>query len=321
MHEGEIRWMNASGKDDMGRGSPGDEAAIRYLLGEMEEEEKTALEKSLFEGEDAFERVAAAEDELIDDYLHEELSAQERTLFEKSYLASPERRQRVEFARTLEKRLREGSAARPILAFRERSSRQSRFLLAAAALVLAAIGAYFAAASVRARQELRRLEAEKTVVSRRERDLERQIAEARGHDSRLAQELARERAEKERLAQELASLQARSAKSVSFTLIAGLVRDSGTLQTLRIPSDAANIRLTLPVADPSYASYHAVIQTPEGKEIWRGEATRQISGKSLMVVVPSQALQPGDYILSLTGTTASGRPEPAADFSFRVKKS
>jgi hypothetical protein len=123
-----------------------------------------------------------------------------------------------------------------------------------------------------------------------------------------------------RLSEQLANLQSQAARAVSFVLTGGLVRDGGTVQTLQIPAGTETVRLTLPISD-SYVSYRVVIQTPDGKTVWRGDAAPTVPGaKSLLVTVPARAFVSGDYILSVTGVTASGRSETAADFSFRVKK-
>jgi cell division protein FtsL len=303
----------------MSERSARDEAAVRYLLSDMAEEEKAVLENSLFENEELFEQVAAAEDELIDDYLAGELSPEMRERFEKTYLALPERRERVEFARALRQRLASEPSQEQVTLHRPRKVFAARWL-AAAAILFAVLGLYFATDALRMRRELARLEAERATAAAREQDLARQIAQARGRGERLEQELARLNSEEQRLNQQLAELQEHAGKSVSFTMVAGLLRDSGMLQTLRIPPDAATVRLTLKLPDASYSAYKAAIQTPEGREVWKGSAAPPpAGGKPLVLTVPARALPSGDYILSLTGVTAAGRLEPAADYSFRVK--
>ncbi len=159
-------------------------------------------------------------------------------------------------------------------------------------------------------------------VSRRDQDLSRQLAEVQSRADRLQRDLERQQTEMARLSEQLANLQSQAARAVSFVLTGGLVRDGGTLQTLRIPAATETVRLTLPISDASYVSYRAIIQTPEGQTLWKGEAApAQPGANSLLVTVPARVLASGDYILSVTGITASGRSEAAADFSFRVKKS
>src|SRR5262245_14807452 len=73
----------------------------RYLLGDLSDEEQTALETDLFNQPAACERLAVAEDELIDAYVLKELSASEERRFE-DYVATSRRvAQRVYVAQAL----------------------------------------------------------------------------------------------------------------------------------------------------------------------------------------------------------------------------
>ncbi|HWQ31588.1 MAG TPA: hypothetical protein VNQ79_01800 [Blastocatellia bacterium] len=76
---------------------------VRYLLGEMSEAEQSAFEKDYLTDDQVFAELQMIETELIDLYVREELNAADSARFEQHYLNSPERRQRVEFARALQK--------------------------------------------------------------------------------------------------------------------------------------------------------------------------------------------------------------------------
>jgi hypothetical protein len=73
---------------------------IRYLLGDVPEDEQIRIEERFFTDDEYFEQLLALEDDLIDDYVNGELTDREREQFEEYFLASPTRRQRVEFAKT-----------------------------------------------------------------------------------------------------------------------------------------------------------------------------------------------------------------------------
>lgn len=106
-----------------------DTRARRYLLGQTSDDESSALESEYFADEGALDRVAGAEDALIDDYLAGVLSSEDRERFERHYLASPEHRERVEAVGRLS-----GAVAR-------RWNVSPVFLATAAALLLAVAGA------------------------------------------------------------------------------------------------------------------------------------------------------------------------------------
>jgi hypothetical protein len=73
----------------------------RYLLGDLPEEQQVAIEDRAFADKDYLALVTAVENDLIDDYVNRDLSATERRQFETRFLASSERRKRVEFAKAL----------------------------------------------------------------------------------------------------------------------------------------------------------------------------------------------------------------------------
>jgi hypothetical protein len=80
---------------------PAVSSARRYLLGQSSEEECAAIERQYFADATALDRIAAVEDDLVEDYLAGRLAADERDGFEKHYLASPQHRTRVETIRRL----------------------------------------------------------------------------------------------------------------------------------------------------------------------------------------------------------------------------
>jgi hypothetical protein len=78
-----------------------DQIIIRYLLNDLPEEDGMRLEVAYLRDGDWFEQVRALEEELIEDYVKGDLSGREWELFERHYLASEQRRARIETARQL----------------------------------------------------------------------------------------------------------------------------------------------------------------------------------------------------------------------------
>jgi hypothetical protein len=85
---------------------------IGYLLNDLPEPEQRRFEEQYFADPGFFEQLQAVEEELIEDYVRERLSAPQRANFERHYLATPERRERVAFARELCDALSREPAAR-----------------------------------------------------------------------------------------------------------------------------------------------------------------------------------------------------------------
>lgn len=336
-------------------GKTQDEARLtRYLLGELPEAERDALEEAFFVDDDAFEQALAAEDELLDAYARGELSPGERARFEALFLSRPRVRERVRFARALADatanvqatppRLPEPRAARTAKSHAE-TPRPSlldalracgaalRFALAGAALVLAVGFVWLIFERSRAGGELRRLREESAALSGRVRELEQQTAAERTRSEELLARLEGERArptpEAARPAEEatrptgpppVAGLSRPSPPRPSvaaFVLTPGLVRGGGG-RTLDVPGGASSVALRLNVEAGAFESYRAVIETAGGREVWRADALAPRGSTVSLPALPARSLPPGDYILLLTGKRPDGVYEGAADYSFRV---
>jgi anti-sigma factor RsiW len=74
---------------------------VKYFLGQLSPDQERQIEECYFANEELFDRLQAIKEELIDDYLQGKLSDEMHQLFERNFLASPARRQQVEFARSL----------------------------------------------------------------------------------------------------------------------------------------------------------------------------------------------------------------------------
>ena len=79
------------------------EVIRQYLLGLLPQDRLPQLEERILSDSVFYEELLIAEDELIDQYLTNELSEAERKSFETRFLLTPERQQKIRFARTLKK--------------------------------------------------------------------------------------------------------------------------------------------------------------------------------------------------------------------------
>src|SRR5215467_4525120 len=76
-----------------------DERLLDYLLGLLPEEEVERLDEESIADDDVAARLSAVEDDLVDAYITETLDQSTRVRFETVYLMSPQRREKVKFAR------------------------------------------------------------------------------------------------------------------------------------------------------------------------------------------------------------------------------
>ena len=85
---------------------------VKYLLGDLTEQEQVHLENRAFADANHLDRLEAAEADLIDAYVRGQLSQADRRRFERQFLTSPSRRNKVEFARALARVASESPAVR-----------------------------------------------------------------------------------------------------------------------------------------------------------------------------------------------------------------
>jgi anti-sigma factor RsiW len=74
---------------------------VRYLLGDLPEEEQVEIEERAFRHHQYLETIQAVESDLIDEYVRGGLSDRKRRQFEARFFVSAERRRKVGFAKTL----------------------------------------------------------------------------------------------------------------------------------------------------------------------------------------------------------------------------
>jgi hypothetical protein len=86
---------------DVKSGTPDEQLLVRYLLGELPEEECTEIEHLCLEREEIFEQLEAVKAELTDYYVRGVLVGRRRKEFEKRLLNSADRAKEIQFARLL----------------------------------------------------------------------------------------------------------------------------------------------------------------------------------------------------------------------------
>jgi hypothetical protein len=279
-----------------------DEGALLrgYLLATLPEPDRLDLAARYFGDDELFERLEAAEAELIDAYVAGELSETERQRFEETLTTFPGRSDRVAFARALR-----AMPPATVGQVPRRSAPSAALGALAAALAVAAIGGIWVARRTAGYEaELRSLRAERDRLASSQRDLS---------------------AELERLRERLASVGVPGTagpvgRTVTFFLTAGLTRGAAGGNLVRIPSEAALVRLELPVAPPLAARYRARLEHADGGERLRRDgliATRTAGAPVVVFDVDAAALPAGDYVLFLEDLSGS-RPEPLEEFSFRI---
>ncbi|HET6854354.1 MAG TPA: hypothetical protein VFH46_18780 [Pyrinomonadaceae bacterium] len=318
---------------------PNNEQLIaRYLLGELPEEQQVEIEDRAFQDNDYLATITAVENDLIDEYVRHELSETDRRKFENRFLASAERRKRVEFARALANVASEATVAeRPSTAVSWRDSLDAfvrslnpfgKLALAALTLLVIASGAWLLIETLRLRSELTRLQAQ----NQSRQGLEQQIEAERKRNEELAARLNQEKQQREQSDESLRQLSETAQTATpaprpiiaSLTLLPGISRGGGEKPSLALAGNARLVRLQIGIdAEETYKTFAVELRTTAGRQVWTKEnlkAGSRRGARSVGLTLPATALKPGEYELKLSGVKDGGGTEEVGYYYFNVKK-
>ncbi|MEK6278946.1 MAG: hypothetical protein AABN95_01185 [Acidobacteriota bacterium] len=316
---------------------------VRYLLGDLSEQENVGIEDSYFADDNSFQDLEIVEDELVDAYVRDELTGAQRQQFEKLLQSSARLAGRVHFARILVNRvasmsLATGTAAvvsavvaeRPVTVtwwqkiFAPQAGR--KFAFAGSTVVVLMVAALLFA-WMRLRESSQRLERERAVLQQQSETLNAQSNEQTSRINQLAADLERERklrAEDQKLIESLRNDSANQTASPSrviafLSLTPQLTRDSsGTGRTVTLRPGQSDVRLLLSLPKDEYKSYGATIRNQDAKVITHRDGLRRTrSGKQIAFQFSTAGISSGDYVVSVSGKTPSGS-EPITDYAFRL---
>ena len=325
-----------------------DELIARYLLGELPEEQQVEIENRAFSDPEYLRNITAVENDLIDEYVRRQLSSEQRRQFEQRFLASADRRRRVEFARALATVVSEGHALeataesreyrqRPsffeaVAAFIQGLAPASRFSLATATLLVMIAGGALIMYSLRQRAELTRLRAQQQQQETDERALQQQIETERKRNDELRAQLGLEKEQRQRTDELVTDLQRDAEKPIqqpartvfALSLLPGISRGGGARPKLLLPETARVVRLQIGLEpEEQYNTFRVELKTQGGNPVWTRDnlpvrTTR--SGKTVALTLPASVLSAGQYELSLKGLTNDGRLEDVGYYYFDVER-
>jgi hypothetical protein len=312
-----------------------DSTMMRYLLGDLPEAEKAALEENYFNDPQVFEQVVQVENQLLDAYVRGQLTQSIRNRLEAHYLADPGRRERLKFARTFVGTLDQVNSSGLVAvsttaeqswwhslipSWPARQWAMASFVAAASLLILFGFF-WLLSTNRRLRRELQAAEAQRSSEIQRKNELAQQIIDEQKRADQLATELERVRTQAK--PQETPASPAAPAV-VSLILTVGGFRgsDSGAPPKLVIPAGTKQARLQLNLREPNYRSYQVVVQSVGGVEVLNRQGLQPratSSGNALVLMVNTSQLVSGDYVLTLRGR-ADGELDDLSKSLFRVEK-
>ncbi|HEY7546904.1 MAG TPA: hypothetical protein VID27_18575 [Blastocatellia bacterium] len=297
-----------------------DELFVRYLLGQLSEEEQQQVERRYFGDDDFYEQLEAVEDDLVDAYVRGRLSPPERQQFEQHFLPFEDRREKVEFARQW-RTFVAGNRAKPAEKAKPRwlNFFHSRLVLIplAASLVLALGAGLLAFQLARLNRQIERMREERGAQEKTAQELHEQVADEQRRSQQLLEELQNERSKREVKDRPSPSLPV----IASFLLSPGLSRGAGEGGKFAVPVEATEVRLQVLFKVGDYSVYAAEVETVEGRRVWSQRALKARArgeDRSVIVTVPARLLRDEDYILTLKGITPAGEMKDVSEYSFRI---
>ena len=317
------------------------EMAIRYLLDDLSDAERSRVEQQFFTDDQVFEELEIAEDELIDRYVRTELSPDETRRFEK-LLVSPRLSERVELARILAQKVPppppkpvptpdpvpKPDPPRPwwkhLFEFASLSPGYRVAFAGALALLLVSVPIFFMLK--RSRDESRRLAAEQQQREERRR-IEEQTPgnEKPGGSPEQAKEDEKEQLQPPKEYPQKPEEPRRpvvgSAIPYFLNPTTGTRSGGNTANTIRIKKGVSEYELSLNVSSGDYSRYNARLENADGNEISHHNSLRPVprrGGKYIRYPIPANELSPGTYNVHVDGITESGQVENFNDYLFRV---
>lgn len=345
----------------MGQTNAADPDSIRrYLLGTPTADEQQGIELRLLTDPAFFDELSAREDELVDEYASGLLTPAERASFETVFLAAPERRQKLQFALALRRRLDQDaplpSRERPAAAREKLPTARATLPTRRAELPAARTASTpseVTKAAARANSEMPRPHPETPrlhpetaranpattggffgrLSPTARRGFASALVVASATTLLLAVRSARQTPPAAPAAVQRVATQTRqhaegagataAARTLAVTLKPGLLRGGGEETPRVAASDHEMIRFTLLLASAEHAAYQVSVRTFEGAEVGTVEslsASTEGNAPAVVFELPASKLAPGDYRVKLSGLRAGRDPENLPGYQFRVPR-
>ena len=298
-----------------------DELAVRFLLDQLAEEDRSAIEERFFKDDAVFEDLEIVEEELIERYLDNRLKVNDRVTFEELIAKSPRLRERLAFARIFANKVDESKPAvvidpQPGPGWWERLlgsailQRPAYKMALVAPLLIVVLGGV-AWMVTQSRFENQRLEAQRL----HEEQQKREEAERR---AKLGNEQQPSPAP---IPTDTPSKSVESVRVATLVLFPGGSRSvEGATSGLIIESDQQNVRLTLTLEDSSYSNYVVRFQGMQTRKNLTKTVAQRKNSNTILVELVGVELPTDDYMIKVDGINSDGSHESVSNYSLRVTR-
>ena len=288
--------------DTVKEGFVTDSVIRRFLLGDIDEEERERIERRFISDQEAYEKIVVVEDELIEDYLEDSLTAPDREKFLAQYGHTPKERRKLRIV----KAIKEHAVAEAMSSQKARSTK-SKWTNFLSALRLRNPGFLIPVAAVLIIAFVVGLVWLMDIRNKREQETNRRAA----------------------IERELADLNAPSSvrevtpQTVSLVLAPVSVRSVGPQTDLRARTDIRVVKVPLLwTQKEEYSSYQAVLRRVGDSQqltIPNLHVQKTAGGTAVPLKLPAHILTRGLYQVALNGVGSSGAAGQAEEYSFTVR--
>jgi len=323
------------------------ETIVQYLLGSLPQAQTEQFDELSVTDDQFAAALGVAEKDLVDAYLQGELADAEMERFKTYYLASPRRRQQLEFAGALQTFGQRFVVTEPVASQTVRSTTKEersglpgklraftstslafRWGLATAFLALFIVGGWLVLQNMRLRQQMSQTQARREALSQREQELEAQLSGERSAREAAEKDLARVREDLARLRKEKEPEQQPSATanrpvSVASFILTPPQRGIAPIKTVSIPKGTREVSVQLELEATDYTLYRVSLKNANNRSLWTSKTLKAFSKgqtRALNVSLPATLLQPQVYVFEVSRVRAPGATEIVSSYSFKVNR-
>ena len=324
------------------------ESVTAYLLGAASDSDIERFDELSVADDEFVDAINIAEDELIDTYISGELTGQTLERFNSYYMATPMRRQRVEFAKAF-RQFAEGHSRVPAVqqktaenAGRHESliSRLWRFPalnwgFAAVAVLFAGVAGWLALQNIELRRQADEAASVRNAAAEREVEFRRQLDNQNRDAMQVEPEIAGapevaipppsvekqpERPVNQNDRRQHTEAPAAPRVQIATFILTPPVRSGSKLSEFAVPPTTGRAIFQIKMEPNDFKTHQVeLIERSSGRAIWKSGRLRP-SGDTVSVNIPANLLNSGIYSFQVTGMSGSGDSERIGDYYFRIAK-
>jgi hypothetical protein len=303
-------------------------ALTDFLLGKSSEHDADLYDELSITDDNFAIALKSAEDELIDSYIRGELIDTDARRFEASYLASPMRREKVEFAKALQivaeknrmviSQVSEKKTWAEFFAFLNFNS-ALRYVFAALLLAFIGFGSWVLYRNSNNDEIVKVTPTPQPTIQPTNMPNTNQPTPTPQVSPTV---IKPEKTPEPKLSPtpqptaEPTNPPTPNLPTLATFVLLPPTRGGNSLQTISIPKQVTDVAFGLPLETDDFKSYRVFLKNQAGKILWQsGKLTSKKS--ALNVRFPAKLLQPSIYSLAVVGIGEENEPENIGNYSFR----